>query len=41
VEAVYGNMPPFGLGNVFELRPSTGALNNAAARLGAGERQGA
>lgn len=41
VEAVYGNMPPFGLGNVFELRPSTGVLNNAAARLGAGEREGA
>jgi len=41
VEAVYGNMPPFGLGNVFELQPSTGALNNAAARFGAGEREGA
>lgn len=37
VEAIYNNMPPFGLGKLFDLQPATGALNTAAARLRAGE----
>lgn len=33
-EAVYNNMPPFGLGSVVELSPATGRLETAAGRLG-------
>ena len=37
VAAIYNNMPPFGLGTLFDLQPATGAFNTAAARLHAGE----
>lgn len=33
VEAVYGNMPAFGLGNVFDLVPAEGPMNKASKRL--------
>lgn len=33
-EAVYNNMPPFGLGTVGELVPASGRLESAAGRLG-------
>jgi hypothetical protein len=33
-EAVYNNMPPFGLGDISELVPATGTRETAASRLG-------
>lgn len=41
VEAIYGNMPTYGLGNVFDLEPASGGLNKARDRMAASEKQAA